>query len=77
MKNLKKFWLTKSKIITWKTEPKLAFKNKSDNKELQIKPLGQVSLTAGFNYKWLGLELGIGLPPNQQEKARKDIKLYF
>ena len=32
MKNLKKFWLTKSKIITWKTEPKLAFKNKSDNK---------------------------------------------
>ena len=49
----------------------LTIKNKSDNKELQIKPLGQVSLTAGFNYKWLGLELGIGLPPNQQEKARK------
>ena len=32
MNNLKKFWLTKSKIIKWKAEPKLAFKNKSNNK---------------------------------------------
>tara|TARA_Y100000816_G_C26086344_1_gene573338 strand:- start:234 stop:1997 length:1764 start_codon:yes stop_codon:yes gene_type:complete len=32
MKNLKKFWLTKSKIIKWKAEPKLAFKYKSNNK---------------------------------------------
>lgn len=38
---------------------------KKGYKELSIKPLGQVSLTAGFVYKWLGLELGIGLPPNQ------------
>ena len=34
MKNLKKFWLKKSKIIKWKVEPKLAFKKKSDNKIL-------------------------------------------
>ena len=34
MKNLKKFWLTKSKIIKWKAAPKLAFKKKSNNKIL-------------------------------------------
>lgn len=49
----------------------LTIKNKIDNKELHLKPLGQVSLTAGFNYKWLGLELGIGLPPSQEEKDKK------
>ncbi len=45
--------------------------NKKGNHELQIKPLGQVSLMAGFNYKWLGLELGVDLPPNQLEKDKK------
>lgn len=49
----------------------LTIKNKNGNKELDIKPLGQVSFAAGFNYKWLGLELGIGLPPNQLEKDKK------
>ncbi|MGE0561818.1 MAG: DUF4421 family protein [Flavobacteriales bacterium] len=49
----------------------LTIKNRNDNKELEIKPLGQVSLTAGFNYKWLGLELGIGLPASKIEKEKK------
>ena len=32
MRNLKNFWLQKSKIIKWKTKPKLAFKKKKYNK---------------------------------------------
>ncbi len=32
MRNLKNFWLQKSKIIKWKTKPKLAFKKKKNNK---------------------------------------------
>lgn len=45
---------------------------KSGYKDLLIKPLGQTSFAFGFNYKWLGFELGIGLPPNQLEKDRKE-----
>lgn len=43
----------------------LTIKNTHDNRELIIKPLGQVSLAAAVNYKWFGLGVGIGLPPNQ------------
>lgn len=44
---------------------------KNGYKELLLKPLGQVSLVAGFSYKWLGLELGVGLPSNQLEINKK------
>jgi hypothetical protein len=49
----------------------LTIKNTHDNGELIIKPLGQVSLAAAVNYKWFGIGVGIGLPPNQLEKNKK------
>lgn len=49
----------------------LTIKNTNYNGELIIKPLGQVSMAAAVNYKWFGLGVGIGLPPNQLEKNKK------
>jgi len=41
--NLKKFWLKKSKLLNWYKEPKIAFKEKANNK-FDWYPDGQINI---------------------------------
>lgn len=38
--------------------------------DLEVEPTGQMNFGAGFNYKWLGLALNVGLPPSEQDKEK-------
>jgi hypothetical protein len=47
---------------------KLEILNNNNNQVVKLKPYGISSLGVGFNYKWLGLGLAVGLPATAAEE---------